>query len=177
MFSCFYYIWHQYFGLSLEDLHAKVFKRLLYGISMPLLKQHAEEFVGFHLERLLYFPAWEKLKRAQHEGHFTCILSNSPSFLVRVIAERFQVDAWEASEYLVDKDQRLCQIQKILQGVEKACYVEEITKRLGINKEKSTGYSDSYLDLPFLYSVGNAVVVNPDRKLKRVADRLKWKEI
>lgn len=144
---------------------------------MPLLTRHAEEFVDSRLEKLLYFPAWEKLKKAQHEGHFTCIVSNSPSFLVRIIAKRFQVDAWEASEYLVDKDQRLCQIQKILQGVEKACYVEEVIKRLGVNKEKVTGYSDSYLDLPFLCSVGKAVVVNPDRKLKQVAERLKWEKI
>ncbi len=144
---------------------------------MPLLRAHAEDFVDLYLEKFLYFPAWEKLKWAQHRGHFTCILSNSPSFLVGIIAEKFHVDAWEASEYLVDKDQRLCQIQKILRGEEKACSVEEITKRLGINKEKSTGYSDSHLDLPFLYSVGKAVAVNPDRKLKQVAEQLKWEEI
>lgn len=146
-------------------------------MSMPLLMKFAEEFVDLYLEKNIYFPAWEKLRWAQHRGHYTCILSNSPSFLVRIIAEKFQVDAWEASEYLVDKDLKLCQIQKILQGEEKACYVEEVINRLGIHKEKSTGYSDSYLDLPFLYSVGRAVVVNPDSKLKQVADRLSWEKI
>ncbi len=150
---------------------------MLYGMSMPLLTKHAEDFIDLYLEKILYFPAWEKLKWAQHRGHFTCIVSNSPSFLVRIIAKKFHVDAWEASEYLVDKDQRLCQIQKILQGKEKACYVEELTRRLGVSKEKSTGYSDSYLDLPFLHSVGQAIVVNPDRKLKQIADQLKWEEI
>lgn len=146
-------------------------------MSMPLLLHHAEDFVDLYLMKFIYFPAWEKLKWAQHRGHFTCILSNSPSFLVRIIAERLHVDAWEASEYLIDKDQRLCQIQKILEGEGKACYVEQVLKRLGIGKDRSTGYSDSYLDLPFLHSVGKAVVVNPDRKLRLVANRLKWEEI
>lgn len=144
---------------------------------MPLLMKCAEEFVSLYLEKNIYFPAWEKLRWAQHQGHYTCILSNSPSFLVRFIAEKFHVDAFESSEYLVDKDLKLCQIQKILQGKEKACCVEKIIKQLGVQRERSTGYSDSHLDLPFLHSVGRAIVVNPDSKLKQIAQQLFWEEI
>ena len=39
---------------------------------------------------------------------------------------------------------------------------------------RSTAYSDSHTDLPFLEAVGNPVVVNPDRELRRVAEERGW---
>ena len=38
----------------------------------------------------------------------------------------------------------------------------------------STAYSDSRTDLPFLEAVGNPVVVNPDRELRRIAVERDW---
>lgn len=177
LWSFFYYVWHHYFGLSLEDLHEKVFKKLLYGMSLKVLQSHVEPFISLYLEKLIYFPAWEKLRAAQHLGSYTVILSNSPSFLVGAIAQKLKVDAFEASEYKIDKDQKLCQIVKVLQGLEKAAYVKNIVNELKLDKSFTVGYSDSYLDLPFLQSVGKAVVVNPDRKLKRLAKDMGWEEI
>lgn len=177
LWSFFYYVWHQYFGLSLEKLHEKVFKKLLYGMSLEVLKSHVQPFISLYLEKLLYFPAWEKLRTAQHLGWSTIILSNSPDFLVEAIAQKFKVDTFEASEYGIDKDQKLCQIVKILQGMEKAAYVKNIVHELELDKSSTIGYSDSYLDLPFLQSVGKAIVVSPDRKLKQVAKHMGWEEI
>ena len=38
----------------------------------------------------------------------------------------------------------------------------------------STAYSDSHTDLPFLEAVGHPVVVNPDRKLRKIAQQRDW---
>jgi len=146
-------------------------------MSEPELFVHAERFVDLYIGEMVYFPAFERLRRAQHMGHYTCILSNSPSFLVRFIAVKFGVDGYRSSEYGVDKDQRLCQILKILQGEDKARSVEELLSGLNIQKEVSIAYSDSYLDLPFLLSAGTAVAVNPDRKLTRIAQKMGWEKI
>ncbi len=150
---------------------------MLRGMSLPLLSSHVEEFIELHIEKLLYFPAWSRLELARHTGEYTCILSNGPDFLVSRMAKKFKVDAWQASEYPVDKDQKLCQIQKVLEGEDKARHVRELADRLGVSLEDCTAYSDSELDLPFLHAVGKAVTVNPDRRLKQVADRLSWEEI
>ena len=44
-------------------------------------------------------------------------------------------------------------------------------RELGYDLDASTAYSDSHTDLPFLEAVGHPVVVNPDRKLRRIAAR------
>jgi HAD superfamily hydrolase (TIGR01490 family) len=175
--SVIYSIRHKYFGLTLEQLHYKVFKKLLRGINIQTLSRHVYSFVESEIERMVYLPAMERLRRAQHEGHFTMILSNSPNFLVSAIARKLQVDDWRSSEYKVDKDQRLCQISLILHGEAKAFWVRTVSHRLGILKREITAYSDSYLDLPFLQSAGVAVVVNPDSKLKQISKKKSWEEI
>lgn len=175
--SVFYYIWHLYFGLTLEQLHRKVFKKLLRGIDIKTLSSHVSSFLEQEMENLLYFPALERLRLAQHEGHFTMILSNSPSFLVGEIASRLQVDDWKASEYSIDKDQRLCHISHILHGKDKAFWVRKMSSLLGTSEGEVTAYSDSHLDLPFLESAGVPIVVNPDSRLKKISKEKNWEEI
>ena len=175
--SCLYYIRHKYFGLTLEQLHHRVFKKLLQGMSLQVLSCQARSFIEEDVENLLYLPALERLRCAQHEGHYTMILSNSPSFLVEVIAHKLNVDDWKASEYKVDKDQRLCHISQILHGEEKAFWVRKVSLDFGIDEKDITAYSDSYFDLLFLQSAGVPVVVNPDKRLKRISQERHWKEI
>ncbi|MBX9923329.1 MAG: HAD-IB family hydrolase [Rhabdochlamydiaceae bacterium] len=175
--SFLYCIRHKYFGLTLEQLHHSVFRKLLRGMSLTTLSEYVYSFVEKEIESLLYQPAIERLRLAQHEGHFTMILSNSPGFLVGPIASKLQVDDWRASEYKVDKDQRLCQIALILHGETKAFWVRAMSRYLGIQEQEITAYSDSYLDLPFLQSAGVPVVVNPDSKLKKISKEKSWEEI
>ena len=47
-------------------------------------------------------------------------------------------------------------------------------RELDYDLDASTAYSDSHTDLPFLEAVGNPVVVNPDRKLRRIASERGW---
>ncbi len=172
-----YYVRHLYFGLPLESLHQKAFHRILSGLSLNFLQEQISCFLDEHLDGLLYAPAVESLRLAQKENHYTVILSSSPAFLVSPIARWFGVDESKASQYLIDKDGRLCQIAIILQGEEKACLVEAFRLQLEISKEAIIAYSDSYLDLPFLLSAGSKVVVNPDRRLKKLSKKWGWKQI
>lgn len=59
-------------------------------------------------------------------------------------------------------------------GEEKARAVRELAEREGLHLAASTAYSDSHSDLPFLEAVGNPVVVNPDRALRRIAAARHW---
>ena len=175
--SCIYYVRHKYLGMTLEQLHHGVFKKLLRGVHIQVLSDHVSSFIDQELEGLLYFPALERLRKAQHQGQFTMILSNSPAFLVSFVASKLKVDDWKASEYKVDKDQKLCQISSILNGKDKALWVDKIIQYLKIQKQEVTAYSDSYLDLPFLQSAGVPVVVNPDSRLRKISKERNWEEI
>ena len=45
----------------------------------------------------------------------------------------------------------------------------------GFRLEDATFYSDSISDLPLLELVGEPVAVNPDPRLRRVAERRRWR--
>ncbi|MCX6989103.1 MAG: HAD-IB family hydrolase [Chlamydiae bacterium] len=175
--SCLYYIQHRFLGLSLTELHEKTFKSVLKGMSLNTISMYVKEFVDHWLIDALYIPAICELRRAQHLGYYTLILSNSPSFLVKVIAERLNVTDWKGTEYEVDKDGKLCHIAHVLNGKEKASQVRTVIQKLGLTKNNVTAYSDSVSDLPLLESAGQAVVVNPDRKLKRISQAQNWPKI
>ncbi len=174
LFSLFYYVKHVFFGMSLAQLHDKVFEHLLRGRSLNMIEDNVEPFLQEYLFSRIYPPAVSKLKLAQHLGHYTLILSNSPSFLVGKIAQVLGVNEWRATQYAVDNERKLCHIASIMQGEEKASCVQEIASRLAIGKDKITAYSDSFLDLPFLLTAGTPIAVNPDRKLRRFCVENQW---
>ncbi len=174
LYAVFCYIRHCLFGLSLEKLHHNVFRFLLRGMSLPLIEQHVESFVTHYLEKAINTSTLLRLRLAQHLGDYTLILSNAPSFLVSAFARCLDVDEWRATRYAVDGEEKLCHIDFILQGQEKADYVKEVVSRLDIEKKDVTAYSDSYLDLPFLLTAGTPIVVNPDRKLRKFSENNQW---
>ncbi len=55
--------------------------------------------------------------------------------------------------------------------------MREVADRDGIDLAASHAYSDSESDLPMLRAVGNAVVVNPDAALRRIAIEEGWEII
>lgn len=174
IYSLYCFIKHTFFGMSLLDLHNKVFEHLLRGKSLEILEDNVEPFLHDYLFSQIYAPVLSELRLAQHLGHYTLILSNSPSFLVEKIARLLGVNEWRATQYAVDKQKRLCHIASIMQGEEKASCVQEIAKKLSIGKEQITAYSDSFLDLPLLLTAGTPIAVNPDRKLRRFSLQHKW---
>ena len=56
----------------------------------------------------------------------------------------------------------------------KAAALVGLAAERGYELEASTAYSDSHTDLPFLEVVGHPVAVNPDRRLRRIAQERGW---
>jgi HAD superfamily hydrolase (TIGR01490 family) len=59
----------------------------------------------------------------------------------------------------------------------KVVSMRELADAEGLELEASFAYSDSESDLPMLRAVGNAVVVNPDGPLRRIASEEGWEII
>ena len=59
-------------------------------------------------------------------------------------------------------------------GKNKVTAIQASAKIHGIDLANSWAYSDSATDVPMLSAVGNPVVVNPDRELRRVAEARGW---
>ncbi len=162
----FFTVSHKLGFLSIEEVHQRAFQNFFFGANAIQIRQFAEQFVTLSVDELIYQPAIAKLKEAQRAGEQVAILSSSPDFLVEPIAKRLGVSHCLATQYAVDKDGCFCHISVIVQGRQKANYLDEWRCTSGCAKEQVTAYSDSFHDLEFLQAAGTAVGVNVDRKLK-----------
>ena len=65
----------------------------------------------------------------------------------------------------------------ILHGAEKAVAIQKLAAEQGIDLALSTAYSDSVHDQPMLSTVGHAVAVNGDRRLRTLARKCGWRSV
>lgn len=168
---------HLYLGMTLTELHQRVFARLFKGHSRRVLEPQAAQFLQSELPALVYPAAMHRLKEAKKRGDYILILSSSPDFLVKPIAKELGATAWNSTIYEEDEEGILCSITQVMDGEDKADYVEKIALQLGIPLEEISVYSDSHLDLPLLRMVGKPVGVSPNAALKKVCRREGWEVI
>ena len=64
---------------------------------------------------------------------------------------------------------------ELLHGAAKADAIQALALEQGLDLTQSSAYSDSYNDLPMLSLVGRPAVINPDRRLRRHAERQGWR--
>lgn len=170
--SCYFF--HKIGILSINDLQQKIFNSFFLGNSLNTIQAHVCKYLDHHLTSHYYDPAMKKFLEAKARGDYIVILSSSPDFIVGPIAERLGVNAWLASEYCIDALQCFTKIIRYVQGKDKAEYLTDLSLRMGILLKNTTAFSDSILDLPLLEVAGEAIGVNPDRKLRRVCLQNNW---
>ncbi|WP_213318079.1 HAD family hydrolase [Chlamydiifrater volucris] len=155
-------------------LNASVFSALLKGLRSDFLASAGECFAAGIEEAQRYEPAFERLRSAQEAGVFTMILSSSPEFLVAPLARRWGCLGL-GSTYLSDSSGFYEDIDVCLTGEVKALHVLSM-RQSGMFK-RIICFSNGFSDLPFLLSGDEAIVVRPDRKLKKIAIREGWDSI
>lgn len=168
------YARHKWLGMSVQTLHARTFSRLFKGACSKEIRRHVDQFLTAELTSMLYAPVIQRLQAAQARGDLVLILSSSPDFLVEAIAERLQVPQWEATRYQIDKEGKFAAITSVMEGENKAHYVQGLVAQLPISLSNVTVYSDSHLDVPLLQLAGQAVGVRPDHRLRRICEQNGW---
>jgi HAD superfamily hydrolase (TIGR01490 family) len=147
---------------------------LLRGLPVATLQEILGEAMESVLRPLLYADPLELLQRHRAAGEPTYIVSASLHEIVQYVADDLGFDGAIGST---------CEIvDGIFTGVSlRPCYgghkadaVRELARRDGLDLESSTGYSDSASDLAFLEAIGEPVAINPDRRLRHVAEERHW---
>ena len=122
----------------------------------------------------------ERLKKHQEEGFLTILTSGSFQDLIKIIANRLNIDFAIGTELEQKSDKFSGKIvPPFYFGQGKAEKVKNFLseKKLKINFKESFAYSDSFFDLPILEMAGNKVVVEPDKKLLKIAKNKGWQII
>lgn len=141
-------------------------------------KQQVEEIVRDALATLIdpyiYLEAVDLMELHRALGRTVFIVSSSPEEVVKPLAEHLGPVEVIATVAEVEDGKYTGEIAFYCYAEAKATRIKEVAAERGIALSASYAYSDSITDLPMLEAVGHPVAVNPDRELRREAERRGW---
>jgi HAD superfamily hydrolase (TIGR01490 family) len=125
---------------------------------------------------LLLPAALRQIEQHRDQGHLLAILSSSPTYVTRPIAETLGLDETISTQLEVADGQFTGKLLgPACFGAGKVHWAEKIGLSRELDLQASWFYTDSYSDLPMLERVGHQVIVNPDPRLRRAARRRGWR--
>lgn len=137
----------------------------LKGFDIRYNKFIAEQSIKKVFERVYVFSR-NQLEFHKANGHLIFFISGSPDFLVKEMAEKYDVTEFRATKYLFDENGKFTgEIVPMWHSEGKDEVCNEIIEKYNIDVEKSYAYGDTTGDLSMLRRFGNAYTINPSNKL------------
>jgi HAD superfamily hydrolase (TIGR01490 family) len=147
-----------YAGLDPDEL-ARRAERLFEEFVRPRIRPQAAARVAFHRDR----------------GDQVALVSGSVEPIVRPLASHLRVDEVLAARLETREGRTTGGLENgALAGERKAEVVAGFAAERGVDLSTSYGYADSSDDVPMLERIGHPAVVNPGRKLERLARARGW---
>ena len=144
------------------------------GWEKDQVEQVIREAFAELIDPYIYLEALDLMELHRALGRKIFIVSSSPEEVVRPLAEQFGDVEVIATRAKVDDGKFTGELEFYAYGENKALIIKEIAERQGIDLSGSYAYSDSATDMPMLEVVGHPVAVNPDRELRKEAERRGW---
>jgi len=170
--------WMAKYHLSLIDLQwvaTRVASQMAGSVERDF-EDRCRKWVENDILPLVVPGARSRIERHRSDGHVLAILSSSPTYVTRPIAEALGIEEVISTQFEVSPGGlftgRL--VGPACVGPGKVHWAEDLGARQKLDLDGSWFYTDSYTDLPMLERVGNRVVVNPDPRLRRAARQRGW---
>jgi HAD superfamily hydrolase (TIGR01490 family) len=148
----------------------------LRGQSEQELRARTQAFYEEELRTLYRSGARPAVERHRQQGDAVALLTASSLYLSELVARELELDAVLCNRFELDETgvHTGRPVGRLCFGAGKIGYAEAYAAERGVSLTDCTFYTDSYSDLPVLDRVGHPVVVNPDRRLRREAERRGW---
>ena len=118
----------------------------------------------------------QRVREHQAQGHVVALVSASTQYVVRPMAAYLGVEGQYVCTHLESKDGRFTgrAVPPVCYGEGKIVWAERFAAEHDVDLTASYFYTDSVSDLPLLEHVGHPVAVNPDPRLRRIAQARGW---
>lgn len=127
------------------------------------------------IEATICVEARERIEDHRERGHVLALLTSATRFLSAPVGRCLGIEHVLCTE-VGEQDGRFTgtHLLPACYGPGKVVRAEEFAAEHGVDLDASFFYSDSFTDLPMLERVGEPRVVNPDPRLRRLAQRRGW---
>ena len=165
--------------LLLDMTNRSRFNRVFYhnyrGMDVAQIRDRSDDHFEHFIRPRMFSGAIERIAEHRTRGERVVLITGSLDFIMEPVSAFLKTDGLIAVK-MHEKDGRLtgALTGPPIGDEEKAKVMRAYAEEHHINLAKSYGYADSSSDLPMLHSVGHATVVNPGRKLRRIAKEQDW---
>ena len=126
------------------------------------------------IDPYVYQEALDLIALHRALGRRVYVVSSSPDDVVRPLAEHIGITDVVATQAETEEGRYTGRLAFYCYGDGKAEAIRRVAETEGLDLQGSYAYSDSATDLPMLEALGNPVAVNPDRDLRREAEKRNW---
>jgi HAD superfamily hydrolase (TIGR01490 family) len=124
------------------------------------------------------FPEMLNLLSAhKKEHHKVVIVTSALREIISPISRWVKIDDVIATEVGVNHGIYNGMIKTLPVGKNRIGVIRAYCEANGIDMKKSYAYSDHHSDIPMLEGIGNPAAANPDRKLRKYAEKKGWRII
>lgn len=163
------------FGLLDYDAMAGRIIASYRGQEIAPIEREVAQWFEDEIAPMICVEARASIEEHRREGHVLALLTSATRFLSRPVGRTLGIEHVLCTE--VDEDDgRFTGTHQLpaCYGPGKVVRAERFAAEQGVDLDASYFYSDSYTDLPMLERVGQPRVVNPDPRLRRLAQRRGW---
>jgi HAD superfamily hydrolase (TIGR01490 family) len=153
-----------YFDDYMDEL-VEVYVKELKGINKAYIEFIASQVININWDKVYRYTR-ARIKWHKEQGHMIFFISGAPDFLVEKMADKYQVTAYKATEYIVDENNNFTgEVVRMWDSENKQKAISQLVNRFAVDLDASYSYGDTTGDLSMLKIVGHPVAVNPIRKL------------
>jgi len=116
------------------------------------------------------------VKQHHDAGDFVAIVTGATRYVAEPVAAELGIAHVICSELELDLERRFTGriVEPLCYGLGKIERTKKLAEREGFSLQDATFYSDSVTDLPLLEVVKAPIIVNPDRRLRKIAQQRGW---
>jgi HAD superfamily hydrolase (TIGR01490 family) len=116
------------------------------------------------------------VRKHTEDGDLVAIVTGATPYAALPLAEELGIPHVVATHLEVENGRFTGDVEKPMSyGKGKVVRAERLAAEQGFSLGDATFYSDSITDLPLLERVKTPVIVNPDRRLRRIANQRGWR--
>ncbi|MCW2955876.1 MAG: serB 1 [Thermoleophilia bacterium] len=149
-------------------------KDLMKGWDRETVVRVIEDQIEHRIRPMVYRDALDRIAQHRAAGMRVYAVSATMEEIIEPLAELMGLDGGVATKMEVVDGLFTGEILSPCHGAQKADRLRELAEQEGIDLAQSVAYSDSITDEQFLRAVGRAYAVNPDKKLRALAEAEGW---
>lgn len=151
------------------------FFRLYAGLSEAWLRKESEKIFELHIRDTIYSGTRELLKRDREAGYKLALVTGGLDFAVEHASSELGFDYLLANKMVFSDGIATGRLQEpLLAEAGKTDAMRDFCRLQDVDLDTLKAYSDSYSDLAMLEMSALPCAVNPDKKLRAVAEQRGW---